>query len=504
MANIKTYDLLQCSRKYPTVEGANNTVFSTYIDLFVEINSDPQQSYKVKENVQSRFFAPTSADGISDVKYSVTSIKYNGLECMNTVSNLTVTEASNIHVIFPLYLGDPTGYSSSLANAVYTETQAVSAGFFERNFIDFMQGLFDTLGLAAEIRNSHPDWWTPEAFPSMRNFMLETYSSDTLDITMTETYNGVERVLRYVVDGSSAVAYINGVDVTTIAVPLDEQPQFGDVYSINSVPVSVTSDTEIECCPIVDSYYTSLENTCESTLAVDCDCSKITFSDTSNYDNGLAGHDPEFFNHRVITLTRPDGTRYIWSTDDPAVPEVVPGVLETDEVNLVIPVHDNSSNMFEYSLVPSDQDGIYTIEIGTYPDWQSGIYYDISLGNMVYRDGIIYKQVASSTNVDPSTDANNDFWTPVLSTDNRGRYHSEEKIVVLCISLNKCYREAVEKALCDIKYNPCADLCDNKPLLKAMKMRITKDALEFAVNEQKWDLAKEHLTILKNICCCNG
>tara|TARA_R110000772_G_scaffold113472_1_gene217762 strand:+ start:788 stop:2278 length:1491 start_codon:yes stop_codon:yes gene_type:complete len=496
MANIKTYDILQCSRLFPTVNGANNPVFLPYINQTVRINNDSEQSYTVKENIQARFFAPTSADVISNVQYSVESIVFNGLECLLAPANLTVEEVDNIYVGFPLYLGNPTGYTNNLANAVDTVQSLISTAYFERNFIDFMQGLFNTLNMSVEIKNSHPDWWSTEAFPTMRNFMLEMYSSDSIVITITETYNGTSRVLMYEVDGTGATAYIDGVDVTILPVPVDEQPQFGDVYSINSFVVAADPIIKIDCCPVVDPFYASLKNSCESTLNTDCDCKTITFSDNSNYDNGLLGHDPLFFNHRTITLTRPDGSEYIWSTDA--------AVGSAQVVDQIIAPHWNSNNMFGYNISGSDTDGIYEVKICTYPDWQDDIYYDESLNYFVYRSGIIYKQVASGLNVDPELDVNNDFWIEATINDDRGRYCAEEKIVILCISIMDCYKKAVNASLCDIKLNPCKGLSDNPLLLKAMKMRVTLDALEWAVCDENWDLAEEHIAILKSICCCNG
>jgi hypothetical protein len=505
MANVKTYDLLQCSRLYPTVEGANNPAFLPFSGQVVKVNNDDQQSYTVKENIQARFFAPTSADLVSNVQYSVTSILFNGLECLLAPANLLVEESDNIHIEFPLYAGDPNGYTSNLANAVYNTTLPATAGYFERNFPDFMQSLFDSLDISAQITNSHPDWWSLDAFEIMRNFMVEMYNSDSLSIAITETYNGVSRELMYEVDGTGAKAYIGGVDVTLLPVPLDEQPQFGDEYSIYSVPFTANPIEEIDCCPLVNPFYASLQSDCESTLNVDCDCSKITFSDTSNYNNGLIGHDPSFFNHRTIILTRPDGTQYVWSTDGVVGQPACPPLENVSQVvNEIIAPHYNSSNMFSYSLLNGDQDGIYTVEICTYPDWQDGLFYDIALNNFVYRNGVIYKQIASSTSIDPELDLDNNFWIAASLDDERGRYCSEEKIVLLCRKIMDCYKGLVEEALCGIKSNPCKSMCDNKELMNAMKMRVTMDALEWAVCDESWELAEEHISILKSICCCNG
>lgn len=510
MANLKTYDLLQCSRLYPTVNGANNAAFSPFIDDVVKINDDEQQSYTVKENVQARFLAPRRADGVSNVQYSVTSIVFNGSECLTANANLTVEEDDNYYIEFPLYSGSPTGYDNNVATAVITEQSLVPTIHFEKNFIDFMQGLFDSLNVSVDIVNSHPDWWSLEAFPSMENFMIEMYSSDTLSFSVRETYNGVSRKLTYTVDGTGAIAYIGGIDVTLIPVPANEQPQFGDVYSINSYPVTASPIVEIDCCPFIDPFYASLSNdNCCSSLKIDCDCSKITFSDTSNYDNGLVGHDPSFFNHRVITLTRPDGSQYLWSTDgEIGQPYSACGcssnVSSTTVVDQLIEPHWNSSNMFAYNFTNNDQDGLYSVNICTYPDWQSDVFYDIVLKNFVYRNGVVYKQTASNTNVDPELDTDNEYWVVATAEEDKGRYCSEERVLVLCISILECYKKLVQKALCDIEANPCKNMCENPSLMNSAKMRITLDALDWAVCDKNWDLAEKHISILKSICCCNG
>lgn len=509
MANVKTYDLIQCSRLYPTVKGANNAAFLPYVDLVVQINGDVEQAYTVRENVQARFLAPRRADATSNVQYSVTSVKVDGLECMLAPANLTVEQADNIYIEFPNYVASPNGYTDNEANAVTTNQVLTPSAYFERNFIDFMQSLLNSLGVNVDIVNSHPDWWVADGFDSMDNFMLELYSVNTFSFTMTETYNGVSRELKYEVDGTGATAYIDGNDVTVIPVPSAEQPQFGDEYSINSFAQTADPITEIECCPVLSPFYASLQNSCATSLDVDCGCTKLTFVDNSNYNNGLVGHDPEFFNHRTITLIRPDGTKYIWSTDGTVGEVPLPcGCASTpqtgDVVNQLISPHWNSNNMFSYNFTASDQDGIYTVEVCTYPDWQTGLYYDSVLNNIVYRDGVIYKQVVSSTDIDPATDADNEYWIPLAEGDDRGRYCATEKIVVLCLKVNDCYYSVVQEALCGIDHNPCADMCDNKPFMKAMKMRITKDALCRAVKHRRWDLAESHIAILKSICCCNG
>ena len=79
-----------------------------------------------------------------------------------------------------------------------------------------------------------------------------------------------------------------------------------------------------------------------------------------------------------------------------------------------------------------------------------------------------------------------------------------EKVVVLCISLLKCYKELVKDAFCGVETNLCKSLCDNKDFMQAMKFRVTLDGLEMAICTNQWADAQNHIRILKSICCCNG
>ena len=50
--------------------------------------------------------------------------------------------------------------------------------------------------------------------------------------------------------------------------------------------------------------------------------------------------------------------------------------------------------------------------------------------------------------------------------------------------------------------NPCVDMCDNAEFMKAMKLRVVLDGLEFAACGFDWVNAQKHVDILKSICCC--
>ena len=61
-----------------------------------------------------------------------------------------------------------------------------------------------------------------------------------------------------------------------------------------------------------------------------------------------------------------------------------------------------------------------------------------------------------------------------MSTDS-----TTQTIVVTCISIDDCYRKAVAEAFCGMQTNPCKSMQDNKDFMRAMKMRVVLDGLEF-------------------------
>ena len=167
-----------------------------------------------------------------------------------------------IHVDFPLYAATPNGYTSNLANAVYTEVVPSTLGYPSRNFVDFMSALLSSLNIPVDIVQSHPDWWALDAFEIMNGFMLESYSTDSFSFTLVETYNGTSREIRYTVDGAEAKSYLDGVDVTLIPLPANELPQYGDAYSIESVAQTINSVVEVDCCPVIPNFRASFNFPC--------------------------------------------------------------------------------------------------------------------------------------------------------------------------------------------------------------------------------------------------
>ena len=245
-----------------------------------------------------------------------------------------------------------------------------------------------------------------------------------------------------------------------------------------------------------------------SSIEVSCDCKKITFQDTSNYttNDGPDGHDSSDFTSRTITITKGDGTYFYLITEDVRTnnPTLYPLSSQGISYNIILP-HSVSNNKFTYSFKSTDEDGIWSVNLCTYPNWRDDVYYQAFVKPIVLRNGKLYKCILSSTGVDPELDITNTYWELYTETDDCGttRYCTNQKIVVLCIEIMNCYRQAVADAFCGIQSSPCTPLCDNKDFMKAMKMRVVMDGLEFASCGFDWANAQKHMDVLKSLCCCS-
>ena len=259
--------------------------------------------------------------------------------------------------------------------------------------------------------------------------------------------------------------------------------------------------------PITNPYKTSLLVDNCSSLELSCDCKKLTFKDTSNYvDSDMPGHLSTDFTSRTITIMKGDGSTFQLITADVRTnnPTAYPIATQGIAYN-IIPSHLASNNTFTYTLTEADVDGIYSVELCTYPNWRADVFYQTFLKPIVLRNGKLYQAVTSSTNADPSDPMNEAYWTLYLNTGDcdSTRYCNKQRIVILCISIEDCYRDAVANAFCGMQKNPCKDMCDNKDFMKAMKMRVVMDGLEFAACGFDWINAQNHIDILKSLCCCN-
>ena len=507
MVTIKTHDLIKCNRIYPTLNSVNPAGLSAFNGLIVKFDNDVARTYTVKKNVQGRFLdgsfplgpvfeAPL---GYSS-RYSVISMKFNGVEQIVSPNNLTIDISDALFTSFPLYtIGNEYSYTSNVANGVVVGTSAIDLGLTMNNFYLFIESIINANALPVKISKSPALWWFSEGFPRISNIILEKYYNDNFEFTYIDTRIDnntlveISQTRRHVFNGETVATYLDNVLVVESPT---EEPQFNDEFSFFSYDYLYDTVVEVPNCPIFSGFNASIStgDNCP-TLSISCDCKIITFSDTSNYEtNGYPGHDPELFTSRKIIMTRPNGTTYVWGTPD---------VIGADKV---IQPFLNSSNTFQYTLTSDDSDGIYDFQLCTYPDWSADVFYDSFLNTIVRRNGILYKIVASNSNLDPSNPANINYWVEYNCTNdcNNTRYCDSEKIVILCISLLKCYKNLVASAFCSMELNPCKPMCDNLQFLNAMKFRVTMDALEFSVCAGDWASAQKQIDILNKICCCNG
>jgi hypothetical protein len=510
MATIKTHDLIKCNNLYPTLPSVNNSGIYPYNGLFVEFDDDIKKSYKVRKNVQGRFVHPSIASFPSegrpagtDSKHTITSMKFNGVEVITAAPQLFLTYNDLVYTSYPLYtLGNEYSYTSNVANGVIVGDSTIDLGNNYNNFYRFVENTINSHTLNVKISRSPALWWAIDGFGRIDNIILEKYYDDDFEFTVVAIlYDGatgeelISTEFRYVFNGETVAYYQNGILLPNTA-PYYYNAQFSDENSFFSYDYFYDTIEEIISCPVLPGFGASLstEDNCSS-VSISCDCKVITFSDTSNYDsNGMPGHSGELFTSRKIIMTRPDGTTYIWGTSD---------IVGADQI---IQPHYNSSNTFQYTLTSVDSDGIYEFQLCTYPDWTAGVLYDSFLQTIVNRNGTFYKVISSNSNLDPSLSANSNYWSEYSCTDNCNttRYCTNERIVILCISLLKCYKKLVLSAFCSTEKNPCKSLCENKDFINAMKFKVTMDALEFSVCSNDWISASKQVDILNKICCCNG
>jgi hypothetical protein len=500
MPTVVTHDLIRCNRINVTLPSVNNPGLIPFNGQYVRFDNNNTKSYFVKKNVQGRFKHPSIPFDGADVLYELTSMKFGGVEQITSTQSLLLDVANSELTSFPLYtVGNEYLYTNNVANGIVVGIDTLNI-FNEgiNNFYKFIESFINLYDLPVKISKSPISWWNEFEDLKFSNFILEKSYDTNFEFTVNVNVYSSEpfTVLnRYVFDGETVTHFIDGIDVTTYLLPNDGQPQFSDAYSFYSYDYDFETIDQISACPIFDFFDASLKVDGCSSLSVSCDCTSIKFSDKSNYeDNFLPGHSPELFTTRKIILTKPDGTTYTWGTSN------------FTDVDQTIPPHFNSSNDFSYALTSFDQDGIYEVQLCTYPDWSPDVYYGSSTSTIVRRGDVLYKAVTSSFNLDPSDLNNSNYWAVyTCSNDCNGtRYCTRERIVVLCISLLKCYKKLVSDAFCSMESNPCRSMCDNKAFMNAMKFRITMDALEFAVCAGDWVSAKKHIEILKSICCCNG
>lgn len=499
MATVKTHDLIKCNRVNDVLPSVNESGLIPYNGLFVKFDNQDNKAYKVRKNVQGRFLDGIKATEVYDVQWSIISMKFNGVEFITAPASLKVsslpTPGSEYQqpTAFPYYtVGDEFDYTSNVANGIIVSDSLTDTGNNANNYYRFVENLVNFYSIPVKVSKSPASWWFLDGYVNLSNMIFEKYYDDNFEFTVIQNKRDIStgaisdvKTYRHVFNGATAESYLDSVLITT-----NDAAQYNESFSFFSFDFEYDTIQQITKCPTSIPFNASLETDNCANIQISCDCKKITFADNSTYDNTMAGHDPEFFTSRTIVLTRPDGTKYIWGTSD-----------ITDRDATIQP-HFNSPNTFSYNFLETDKDGVYSIQLCTYPNWSDAVLYDAYLQPIVLSGGKLYKCIATNSNLDPST--NPSYWQEYICTDNCDvtRYCTTQKVVVLCISLLKCYKQLVADAFCSIDGNPCKPLCDNKSFMNAMKFRVTLDALEFAVCARDWASVKNQMEVLNSICCC--
>ena len=505
---LKTHDLIHCNTLIPLLPSVNDSGVYPYNGLILRFDNDEQKTYRVKKNVQGRFLHPEMPISKSidfpagtKVEFTVDSMQFNGIEYVIGVPAISLLFDDLAYTSYPYYtVGNEYSYTNNIANGVNVSSSPIDLGNNYNNFYWFIEGLINLYDIPVNITRTPSLWWAPDEFVRLDNFTIEKHYDTVFEYTITLKYYDLTddslvftQENRYVFDNETVIHFVNGTNIEEINP--GEAPQFSDEYSFFSYNFSYDTLEELDSCPSYLPFNASIRKDGCPSITTDCDCTKFSFIDGSNYINSLPGHNPEFFNSRTFTITKPDGSTYVLATAD---------VADRDET---IGPHYNSSNNFAYQFTEDDEDGVYEIELCTYPDWQSDVLYQVVTNTIVNRNGKLYKVIASNTNVDPALPAGATYWTEYscIGDCDKTRYCTKERVVVLCISLLKCYKNLVKSALCEVAAAPCAkDMSDNKKFMDAMKFKVVLDSLEFSACDERWDLVEKDMDLLKTICCCDS
>jgi len=233
-----------------------------------------------------------------------------------------------------------------------------------------------------------------------------------------------------------------------------------------------------------------------STLVVNDECSQLAFSDESNYDDGApqTGHARSYFDdYRKIVITTGSGNVWTMGTSAIAVKD-----------QTIAPADPAGFDSFTYNFQTTDEDGIFTVVLTTYPTWDTSVN-TYAIGDIVYYSGSLYKALTASTASQPDTNPSD--WEVYSPTDEEALltpYVTEAKVVVLCISILKCYADLIHTAFCLISTDFCNDdvLCKNKKFLTAIKLFVLLQAIPSSVNNQAWNEVEEQVRLMKTICNC--
>lgn len=457
MANC--YKLISCHPSYYSNIGLVNhpdldLIYDSDPAAIVGINGDATQGYTLEKYIRlywaSIGFDAEYVSGVDFNAYTLTTFVYNGVEY---VSGLV--QAGTIANPGPI------------TQLQFLNDFAQSVGL-DLNFVDDGSGnisvlLQDTDILDFHIATTGTDGGT-------------TYGLHEYD------YLGYVPSASYEFDGNSYSAPAPGF-VEFIDAGCDSCDEVTTVQTLTE-------------CPNIDPFNASLVNEeGEITISEINECLGLNIEDATIYSSNTPGHNlVNFTDYIRIELTRGDGSLYIMSSVDGE---------DVDEV-ITAPAS-NPSHYHPYYFLDTDVDGIYTATLEVYPTWDAAVAYTTDELTVVYYQGTLYQLLQNSTGEDPALTPSS--WQVYEATEEEAlltRYVTQQKIVVLCISINGCEERLIHAAFCLVDSDFCNDdvLCTNPSFLKANKYLIVKKALEISVNKSAWNEVERQMNLLKTICNC--
>lgn len=499
-----SFNLIACNSSYPSIYKVKNPMYSPFIGRSIILDDDTTKVYTVGRQVQAAFFDYTAFDLSTNViTVTVSSIKYNGAEQLTSSEITTFAGNSQSKVYYPFSMGvnqcmfDENGLAYILGNPPGSEIFETGTSFWL-----FLKNLIETdLNLPVELIKTYINWpdncnynleGETQTTCCYKNIVFEKRDSDSIEVTFKYEWTGMVSapsapangsVFKFSFDGLETKIFLNGVLQDSPILMSSDDRAFPTNFT-NNVPTGVPS---IQCFGSQEPFNTTAAFVGDS---ANCECTTISFEDESNPVNSTPGHD--VFGYRLIRLIRPDGTVYEYSSAASDDPDQVISVLSSDSVNA-----------FNYTILSTDTDGIWEVQVYNIPEWDSDNTYNVLLNVVVHREDALYYAVQSSVGVDPADD-DGTYWAlyDITSTTLNTRYGSSKKVTVLCISLIGCYKSLIADAFCSIDADPCGTLCKNEKFHAAMKIRVIWDALKYAECNSDFVSVDSQIKMWKNICSC--
>ena len=235
-------------------------------------------------------------------------------------------------------------------------------------------------------------------------------------------------------------------------------------------------------------------------VSLDDACTKLTIKDTTDFSlpDGDAYEQSEFLVYRELKFTKPDDTTYTYNSMYPTIGDAY-----------IAPVGIGGASLTMEHTIGELADGVWKFCYISLPSWHTGLTYEYFVGSVVQYTTKMYKCIQNCTGDDGTPDSIPSFWEEIgeLGTPLGDEYTYNRvcgTVLITCTEILPCYEERVKDAICKVGGDLCHDesLCNNKPFLDSMKIRILLDGAKQEASVSNWEDVKKIVGLLKNICNC--